>query len=208
MIAGPHKILLVYPPVPPETYWSFRYALGLLRKRCAMPPLGLITVAAMLPDTTELRLVDMNVDTLEAQDVRWADMVFVSAMLIQRKPVLEIVAACKRMAVPVVVGGPYASGSPEELTSADHLLLGEVEATLPAFLTDFARGNAHRIYAAPPPPDLTCSPRPRFDLLNLGAYASMAVQYSRGCPFRCEFCDIWVKFGNRPRVKADRKSVV
>ncbi len=202
MAAFPRKILLVYPSVPPDTYWSFKYALRLIRRRSAMPPLGLVTVAAMLPPDTRLRLADLNTAPLKDHDLAWADMVFISAMRIQNAAVAEIIAACNRQAVPVVVGGPYATATPEELPGADYLLQGEVEASLPQFLTDLRHARPRRRYAAPPPPSLDRTPIPRFDLLTLEAYASMAIQYSRGCPFRCEFCDIWQQYGNRPRLKS------
>ena len=198
----PRNILLAYPAVPPDTYWSFKYALRLIRRRSAMPPLGLVTVAAMLPEDMNLRLVDLNFEPLPERDLDWADMVFVSAMRIQQTAVAEIITACKRRDVPVAVGGPYATATPEELAGADYLLQGEVETSLPQFLADLACGRPQRIYAAPPPPALDRTPVPRFDLLDRKAYASMAIQYSRGCPFRCEFCDIWQQYGNRPRLKS------
>ncbi len=202
MPTRPRKILLVYPSIPPDTYWSFSYALRLARKKCAMPPLGLLTVAGLMPDDVELRLIDMNFQPLRTADIEWADLVFLSAMLIQQKALHRIAARCRRLNTPVVAGGPYPSTAPEEMVDVDHVLCGEVETLMPTFLADYARGRARRVYAPPPPPDLAHTPLPRFDLLDLKAYASMAVQYSRGCPFHCEFCDIWQRFGNRPRLKA------
>jgi radical SAM superfamily enzyme YgiQ (UPF0313 family) len=203
--AWPPNILLIYPAIPPDTYWSFKYALRFIRRRSAMPPLGLVTAAALLPEGIDLRLVDLNCETLADEDLDWADMVFVSAMRIQRSGVAEIIAAGKHRGVPVAVGGPFATATPEELTGADYLLQGEVETSLPGFLNDLACGRARRVYPPPPPPGLERTPVPRFDLLDLRAYASMSIQYSRGCPFRCEFCDIWVHYGNRPRVKSSRQ---
>jgi len=198
----PEKILLVYPAIPADTYWSFSHALGLAGKQCAMPPLGLLTVAGLLPADIALRLVDMNFQTLSEEAIDWADMVFVSAMLIQKDGLHGIAAQCRQRNTPVVAGGPYPSTAPEEMAGVDHILCGEVETLLEAFLTDLARDGARRIYGPAPPPDISASPRPRFDLLDIKAYGSMAVQYSRGCPFRCEFCDIWQRFGNRPRLKS------
>ncbi len=197
----PQHILLVYPAIPPDTYWSFKYALRIIRRRSAMPPLGLATAAALLPGGLDLRLMDLNFETLDDADLDWADMVFVSAMRIQKAGAAEIIAAANRRGIPVAVGGPWATATPEELTGADYILQGEVESSFSRFWADLACGRARRVYPSPSPPPLERSPVPRFDLLDLKAYASMAIQYSRGCPFRCEFCDIWVHYGNRPRVK-------
>jgi radical SAM superfamily enzyme YgiQ (UPF0313 family) len=202
MAKMPEKILLVYPPIPTDTYWSFSHALGLIGKQCAMPPLGLLTVAGLLPADIALRLVDMNFQPLSDEDIDWADMVFVSAMLIQKDGLHRIAAQCRQRNTPVVAGGPYPSTEPETMTDVNHILCGEVETLLESFLADVATGCARRIYGPVMPPDIAAAPRPRFDLLDLEAYGSMAVQYSRGCPFRCEFCDIWQRFGNRPRLKS------
>jgi radical SAM superfamily enzyme YgiQ (UPF0313 family) len=204
---APRKILMVYPPIPSDTYWSFSHALALIHKKCAMPPLGLLTVAGMLPPGTQLKLVDMNFQPLRATDIAWADMVFVSGMLIQKKALLGVMRQCREAGTPVVAGGPYPSTAPEELSEADHILCGEAEGLVPLFLADYARGRARRVYEPLPPPDLGHSPLPRFDLLDLRAYGSMAIQYSRGCPFHCEFCDIWRRFGNRPRLKSATQAI-
>ena len=207
MPQAPQKILMVYPPIPPDTYWSFSHALRLARKKAAMPPLGLLTAAGMLPEEIHVQLVDMNVQGLRAEDIGWADMVFLSGMLIQKSGFDRVAAQCRRMKTPLVAGGPYPSSAPEDVPAADHVLCGEAEHLLPEFLADYARGQARRIYSGPPPADLGATPVPRFDLLDLKAYASMAVQYSRGCPFHCEFCDIWQRFGNRPRLKSAGQAV-
>jgi len=195
------RVLLVYPKVPPDTYWSFRYALPLVRKKSAMPPLGLITLAALLPAGVEVRLADLNVAPLRESDLRWAQVVMVSAMLIQQASFEEVVAACRRRDLTVVAGGPYPTACPEQMNGVDHLVLGEAEDVLPLLWQDLQQGRARRIYAAERRPDMGRAVVPRCDLLDFYAYASMAVQYSRGCPFHCEFCDIWTVFGNRPRVK-------
>ena len=207
MPKAPRNILMVYPPIPTDTYWSFSHALRLVRKKAAMPPLGLLTVAGMLPAAIRVKLVDMNVQELRTEDIAWADMVFLSGMLIQKNAFDRVAAQCRQMDTLVVAGGPYPSSAPEEVPVADHVLCGEAEHLLAEFLADYGRGQARRIYSGPAPADLGATPVPRFDLLDLKAYASMAVQYSRGCPFHCEFCDIWQRFGNRPRLKSANQAI-
>jgi radical SAM superfamily enzyme YgiQ (UPF0313 family) len=196
------NILLVYPEIPKNTYWSFEYALPFIGKKCSMPPLSLITVAAFFPDTCRLKLVDMNIEPLNEEDIKWADAVFVSAMIVQKKSLKTVINMCNRLEKPVIAGGPYPTTSHEEIAGVDHFLLGEVEESFLNFFEDLINGTAKRIYPAPSPPALSNTAIPRFDLLNLDAYASMSIQYSRGCPFRCEFCDIWMIYGNRSRVKS------
>jgi radical SAM superfamily enzyme YgiQ (UPF0313 family) len=195
------NILLVYPEVPKITYWSFHYSLSIVGKKSAMPPLGMLTLAALLPDRCRLKLVDMNVTALTDSDLMWADAVMVSAMIVQKESFRGVVAACRRIGRPVVAGGPYPSACPEEMTGVDHVLRGEVEESFSAFFEAFEQGTAPKVVDRADRPDLSDSPLPRFDLLALDAYTSMAIQYSRGCPFKCEFCDIWQMYGNRPRVK-------
>lgn len=196
------NILLVYPEVPANTFWSLSYALAFIDKKSALPPLGLITVAALMPAGFNVRLVDMNIEPLEANDIQWADAVFVSAMIVQQASFQQVVDTCRQWQKPVIAGGPYPTSSWSQIQGIDHFILGEVETTLAAFFDDFAKDKAHRVYPADGHPSLELTPPPRFDLLNLAAYGSMSVQYSRGCPFHCEFCDIWNMFGNRPRLKS------
>jgi radical SAM superfamily enzyme YgiQ (UPF0313 family) len=196
------NILLVYPEIPKNTYWSFEYALPFIGKKCSMPPLSLITVAAYFPDTCRLKLVDMNIEPLNEEDIKWADAVFVSAMIVQKKSLKTVINMCNKLEKPVIAGGPYPTTSHEEIAGVDHFLLGEVEESFLNFFEDLKKGTAKRIYPAPSPPALSNTAIPRFDLLKLDAYASMSIQYSRGCPFRCEFCDIWMIYGNRSRVKS------
>lgn len=196
------KILLVYPKVPANTYWSYKYALRFIRKKSAMPPLGLLTVAAYFPEAYELKLVDMNVTPLEDQQIQWADAVFISSMIVQKASMQEVVARCRQMGKKVVAGGPYPTNSHDEIEGVDHILRGEVEETLTDFLAELDAGTAAAVYDMPPHPDISNLPPPRFDLLDIRAYGSMAIQYSRGCPFHCEFCDIWTVYGNRPRLKS------
>jgi radical SAM superfamily enzyme YgiQ (UPF0313 family) len=194
------KILLVYPEIP-ATYWSFKYVMPFVGYRSLMPPLGLITVAAMLPDDYELRLVDMNIQELTCEDITAADLVFVSAMIVQKESFHKVVRKCNKCGVPVVAGGPYPTTGHESIQGVDHFVLNEGEVTLPLFIADLEAGRAHKIYRDETKPDITKTPPPRFDLLDLGAYGSMAVQSSRGCPFNCEFCDIIEMFGRVPRYK-------
>jgi radical SAM superfamily enzyme YgiQ (UPF0313 family) len=195
------KILLVYPKYP-NTFWSFSYALKFISKKASLPPLGLLTVAAMLPPEWEVRLADKNVKRLRDADLQWADYVFLSAMSIQKDSALSVIARCKKLGVKVIAGGPLFTANPEEFGSVDHLVLNEAELTLPLFLEDLKKGAPRRVYSSPHWADITKTPVPRFDLLDLKAYASMNIQYSRGCPFDCEFCNITVLYGRSPRTKS------
>jgi len=195
------NILLVYPEVPANTFWSLTHALKFINKKSALPPLGLITVAALMPAGLNLRLVDMNIEPLREKDIQWADAVFVSAMIVQKASLEKVIKACRQWQTPVVAGGPYPTSSWSQIQGVDHFVLGEVETTLGTFFDDYAKGKARRVYLPAGHPSLDATPLPRFDLLDRRAYGSMSVQYSRGCPFHCEFCDIWSMFGNRPRVK-------
>lgn len=198
------KILLVYPEFP-ETYWSFSYALSFEGKRSAFPPLGLLTVSALLPDAWERRLVDLNVQSLKSKDIEWADMVFASAMLVQKDSLRRVVEQCKVRRKCVVVGGPYITTNAADLPEADHIFLGEAETTLPEFVRDIERGEPRRVYQAPKKPALTNTPAPDFQLADLRQYSAMSVQYSRGCPFQCEFCDIIEIYGRVPRTKTNEQ---
>ena len=201
------KVLLVYPEFP-DTYWSFRQALIFEGKRAAFPPLGLLTVSAMLPAVWERRLVDMNVRKLKDSDIEWADMVFVSAMIVQRESLEQVVGMCKSRDKRVVVGGPYVSTSAEHLPEADHIFVGEAETTLPEFLRDLEEGQPRRIYQAAERPSLTATPVPDFRLAELSRYSAMSIQYSRGCPFQCEFCDIIEIYGRVPRTKTNEQMLL
>lgn len=195
------KALLVYPAFPPS-YWSFRYALELAGKRSAMPPLGLVTVAAMFPEHWRLRVVDMNVEELTEADLDWADLVLTSTMVVQQASLGEVIARCHRMGKPVAVGGPHPTTFHADIPGADHYLLDEVEQTFRRFVDDWEAGRAEPVYRPASKPAIAAAPIPRFDLLDLDAYASMALQFSRGCPFDCEFCDITKLFGRVPRTKS------
>ncbi|HEX78266.1 MAG TPA: DUF4070 domain-containing protein [Dehalococcoidia bacterium] len=194
------KILLVYPRYP-DTFWSFRHALRFISKKAAFPPLGLLTVAAMLPREWQKKLIDMNVQTLTDGDLKWADYVFVSAMSIQKEAVENVIRRCNRLKVKVVAGGPLFTTGYDQFEGVDHFVLNEAEATLPAFLHDLENGRAKHVYTSDEWPDITGTPAPLWELIDLKKYATMSVQYSRGCPFDCEFCDIIVLNGHRPRTK-------
>jgi len=196
------KALLIY-PVFPKSFWSFEKTLDLVGRKAMLPPLGLITVAALLPQEWEMRLVDRNVATLTDADWDWAEIVILSGMIVQRSDFIAMVKESRRRGKPVAVGGPYATAMYQELEAAeaDYLILDEGEITIPMFLEALAQGETSGKFRATEKPDVTHTPIPRFDLLNLDAYSEMAVQFSRGCPFQCEFCDIIVLYGRKPRTK-------
>lgn len=194
------KILLLYPEIP-DTFWSFKYALKFVFRKSSFPPLGLLTVASMLPSIWEVRLVDMNVERLKDKDLAWADYVFISAMSIQSKSVDMILAKCRTAGVQTVAGGPLFTEWHDRYTHIDHLVLKEAELTLPAFLRDLESGSPRHIYTTEEWADLKTTPIPRWNLINIRKYASMNIQYSRGCPFNCEFCDIVSLYGHTPRLK-------
>jgi len=194
------KILLVYPEYP-DTFWSFRYALRLISKKASFPPLGLLTVAAMLPNSWEKKLVDMNVTNLTDKDLKWADYVFISAMAVQRNSVKEVITRCKKLGASIVAGGPLFTTGHEEFEGVDHFVLNEAEVTLPSFLEDLEKGYAQHVYTSNERPDISRTPVPLWSLINMKKYSSMNVQYSRGCPFNCEFCDIIILNGHKPRTK-------
>lgn len=194
------RCLLVNPEFP-DSYWSGRHALSFAGRKSLIPPLGLITVAALLPGDWPCRLVDLAVEPLTDEDILWADVVMLTGMLAQHESLNEVLRRCRDLGVRTVVGGPYATAMPGEPELADHLVLGEGEDLVPVLAADLAAGRAKRIYREERKPDLPDAPLPRFDLLKPGVYHNMALQYSRGCPFSCEFCDIIVMYGRRPRTK-------
>lgn len=195
------KVLLVYPKYP-ESFWSFKYALPFINKKAAYPPLGLLTVAALLPQEWQKRFVDLNVRNLPDDDLKWADYVLISAMIIQKDSVQEIVSRCRRLGVKTVAGGPLFTMSPENYPDIDHLVLNEGEITIPLFLEDLSRGCSRHVYESAERPLLTKTPVPLWSLIDLDDYTCMSIQYSRGCPFDCEFCNITSLYGREPRVKS------
>ena len=198
--------LLVYPEHPP-TYWGANYVLEIRGVKAAFPPLGLLTVAAMFPPEYDLRVVDMNVCPLEDSDLEWADMVFTSTMIVQRVSLQVVVERCNRGGVPVVAGGPHPTTFHDEIEGVDHFVLDEVEEIFPVFLADLENGSAKRIYREPRKPDVTKTPVPRFDLIDPSNYDTMGVQFSRGCPFDCEFCDITKLYGRVARTKSPEQVI-
>ncbi|MBW2062069.1 MAG: DUF4070 domain-containing protein [Deltaproteobacteria bacterium] len=201
------KVLLVYPRIP-DTFWSFSHVLSFVRRKATMPPLGLMTVAALCPEDWEFRLKDLNVTRLQDSDIEWADMVFISAMIIQQEGTEEVIRRVKAIGRPLVAGGPMFASLTEEFDHVDHLVLGEAEETLPRFLADLEKGQPAHIYYAEGKPDLKETPPPRWDLIERKQdYQMMPVQFSRGCPFDCEFCDITLLFGRKPRTKGTAQMI-
>jgi radical SAM superfamily enzyme YgiQ (UPF0313 family) len=194
------RILMVYPRYP-DTFWGFRYALRFIGRKASFPPLGLLTVAAMLPAQWEKKLVDLNVSPLSDRELSWADAVLVSAMTIQKESVREVIDRCRKLGKRIVAGGPLFTASPDRYPEVDHLVLGEAERSLPPFLADLQAGKARHLYRADGWAELAQTPVPLWELIDFRMYAAMNLQYSRGCPFDCEFCDITALFGRRPRSK-------
>jgi radical SAM superfamily enzyme YgiQ (UPF0313 family) len=197
------RALLLYPQFP-KSFWSFEKALELVDRKALLPPLGLVTVAAILPQSWEFRLVDRNVGDVTDADWNWADLVILSGMIVQKEDLLAQVREAKRRGKLSVVGGPYATALPHEVqeAGADFLVLDEGEITLPLLVEALERGDRQgMIRSDGEKPDVTITPVPRFDLLDFSAYDNMSVQFSRGCPFQCEFCDIIVLYGRKPRTK-------
>ncbi|HBB32574.1 MAG TPA: B12-binding domain-containing radical SAM protein [Cyanobacteria bacterium UBA8803] len=198
------RALLIY-PLFPKTFWSYEKILELVNRKVLLPPLGLVTVAAILPQDWEFKLVDRNIRTVTEAEWAWADVVILSAMIVQKSDLLDQIREAKRRGKRVAVGGPYPTSVPDEVEAvgADYLILDEGEITLPMFVEAIQRGETAGIFRANgEKPDVTTTPIPRFDLLEFDAYDSMSVQFSRGCPFQCEFCDIIVLYGRKPRTKA------
>jgi radical SAM superfamily enzyme YgiQ (UPF0313 family) len=195
------NILLVCPEYP-DTFWSFKHALSFIARKAAQPPLGLLTVAAMLPGDWSKKLVDLNLSPLEDRDLSWADFVFLGGMSVQADSARTVIARCNAALVPVVAGGPLFTARHEEFTGVAHFVLNEAEITLPLFLDDLRRGTPRPVYTTTAWADLSTTPLPLWELVDQTKYATMNVQYSRGCPYDCEFCDITVLYGHRPRTKS------
>jgi radical SAM superfamily enzyme YgiQ (UPF0313 family) len=194
------KALLIYPSFP-DTFWSFRHSLKFIHKKSAFPPLGLLTVGSMMPTEWSKRVIDLNVEKLSDEDLAWADYAFISAMVVQRKSAQQTIARCKKAGLTVVAGGPLFTSEYERFDEVDHFVLNEAELTLPAFLSDYKHDNLQRIYTTPDYADIHQTPIPMWQLINLKRYASMSIQFSRGCPFNCDFCNVTALLGHRPRIK-------
>jgi radical SAM superfamily enzyme YgiQ (UPF0313 family) len=200
------NILMVYPQFP-DTFWSFKHALKFVSKKASFPPLGLLTVAAMLPDNWEKKLVDINVTALTDNDLKWADYVFLSAMAVQRESTEYVIKRCRQMGVTIVAGGPLFTAEPDDFTEIEHLVLDEAEITLPRFLDDLQNGSAKHMYRSQERPDIEFAPIPAWELIDRKKYSGINIQYSRGCPFDCEFCDIVVLNGHIPRTKSKEQFI-
>ena len=195
------NILLVYPKYP-DTFWSFKHALKFISKRAVNPPLGLLTISAMLPQRWQKKLVDLNIETLKKKDILWADYVFISAMNIQAESTKEVIDRCKFYDKEIVGGGPLFTEEPNNYKMVNHLVLNEAELTLPEFLNDLELGNPRHIYQSNEFANLTKTPLPDYTLVKKSKYNTMNLQLTRGCPFNCEFCDITALFGHKVRIKS------
>lgn len=200
------NILLLYPETP-STFWSFKDALKFVSKKSAEPPLGLITVAAMLPDDWNKKLIDLNVTKLFDEDLLWADYVFLSAMNVQINSVKEIIRRCNKLNIKIVAGGPLFTTQYQDFLGVDHFVLNEAEITLPLFLSDLKNGIPKFIYSTDEFPDISKTPIPLWELLDIKKYASLSLQYSRGCPYDCEFCSITMLNGRIPRTKSKHQFI-
>jgi len=200
------KVLLIYPKFP-DTFWAFKHALKFINKKATLPPLGLLTVAAMLPKEWSKRLIDVNVTKLTQKDLEWSDLVFISGMVVQRESARQIIARCKELGLKVVAGGPLFTSEYDLFEDVDHFVLNEAEVTILPFLADLKQGCAKRVYKTSEFCNIQKSPQPIWDLADLKRYASMSIQFSRGCPFDCEFCNIPVLLGHRPRIKTTEQII-
>jgi len=200
------KILMIYPEFP-DTFWSFKHALSFIRKKASSPPLGLLTIAGLFPQSWEKRLVDLNVEKLRDKDIQWADMVFISAMTVQRSSSVKVIERVNALGKPIVAGGPLFTMDPDAFPTVDHLVLNEGEITIPMFLADLEKGQAKKRYATSEYADITQTPIPDWSLIKLNKYDSMSVQYTRGCPFACDFCNVTALLGRKMRLKTTEQFI-
>ncbi len=201
------KVLMVWPRFPPS-FWGFEGVLDIIPEKAMTPPLGLVTVAALCPASWEIRLLDHNFEEVREADLLWADLVMISAMHAQRLDAQSVLRHARALGRRTFVGGPWASTEPDVvLRDADHVMVGEAEEAFAGIAAALENGTAERLYTITDKPDLTGSPVPRFDLLKMDKYTSMPVQFSRGCPFQCEFCDIITIYGRKPRAKTPEQLI-
>lgn len=200
------NILMIYPKYS-RTFWSFDNILGILGKKASFPPLGLLTISSMLPENWNKKLIDTNVDNLTDSDINWADFVFISAMIVQKDSTIQIIERVKKAGKPVAGGGPLFTTGWEDLPEIEHLFLGEVEDTINDFIADVNSNSPKKIYTCSSFPDISRTPVPDWSLVNIYRYHSMCIQYSRGCPFDCEFCDVVVLNGRTPRTKTKEQVI-
>jgi radical SAM superfamily enzyme YgiQ (UPF0313 family) len=204
-LGGAIRVLLVWPRFP-TSFWSFEAMLDMLPEKTVHPPLGLLTVAALCPQDWKLKLVNRSFEDLLDRDLLWADLVMVSGMTVQKDDIRETLLRARALGKRTMMGGPYASSDPQALLPlADHVVVGEPDEIFSGIAADLERGSAKRLYVVKDKPDISKTPVPRFDLLQINKYVSMAVQFSRGCPFQCEFCDIIILYGRKPRTKSPRQ---
>ncbi len=200
------NILMVY-PMYPDTFWSFKHALKFVSKKASFPPLGLLTVASMLPKDWNKKLIDMNANQLMDDDILWADVLFISAMSIQSESANDVIQRCKKLNAKIAAGGPLFTSSSELYQNIDYLILNEAEITLPEFLNDLSEGKPKHKYTSEDWADITTTPLPLWELVSINNYTSMNLQYSRGCPYDCDFCDITVLYGRKPRTKTKEQVI-
>jgi len=194
------KILMVYPECP-DSFWSIKHVIKILGKKASLPPLGLMTVSALLPAEFEKKLIDLNITELTDSDILWADFVLISGMIVQKDSSLDVIKRCKKLGVKTIAGGPLFTSLFEQFDDVDHFILNEGEITIPMFLEDLKKGELKRIYTSEIKPELSLTPPPDYSLIDTKDYYMMPVQFSRGCPFDCDFCDIVNLNGRIPRSK-------
>ncbi|MFC2112933.1 B12-binding domain-containing radical SAM protein [Bacteroidota bacterium] len=201
------NILLISPKYP-DTYWSFKHALKFISKKATNPPLGLLTVASLLPGDWNKKLVDLNVTSLKDKHILWADYVFIGAMSVQQESAKQVIERCRELDRKIVTGGPLFTGEPENYVDlVDHMILNEAEITLPMFLEDLAQDTPRKTYITEGYPEMSLSPTPDFSLIDISKYAQLNLQFSRGCPFDCEFCEITALLGHRFRIKSTEQII-